>query len=148
MAPVTIHIDRYLEQSRIEIPKKFLDQNAELQPSAVTPSQRTSSSLRQRTVLAGMTLSLLLVGGGLVTVLVRRRQGRAAIVTSVGLLAVLSLCVSVSLADIVPPYGQSRAPQPDLNTIKGSLVVVPLEKGDRVTLRIGRDLAEKLSKVR
>ena len=154
-APVTIYIDRHLEQSRIEIPKRFLDQTAQRQPSAVIPSRQARSSLRQRTVVAGVTFSLLLVGGGLVTVLVRRRQGRAAVVTSVALLAMLSVCVSVGLADLVPPSGRTRRPSavprypgptPQLSTIEGSLVVLPVEHGDRVTLRIGRDLADKLTK--
>ena len=154
-APVTIYIDRHLEQSRIEIPRRFLDQTAEFQPSAVAPSQQTGSSLRQRTVLAGAAFSLLLVSGGLVTVLVRRRQVRAAVVTSVVLLTVLSVCASFSLADLVPPSGRTRrpsvaprypSPTPQLSTIEGSLVVLPVENGDRVTLRIGRDLADKLTK--
>ena len=154
-APVTIYVDRYLEQSRIEIPRRFLDQTAQHHPSAVAPRQGFGSTVRERTVLAGVTLSLLLVGGGLVTVLVRRRQGRAAVMTSVALLAVLSVCVSVSLADLVPPSGRTRRPSvapryrgptPQLSKIEGSLVILPVENGDRVTLRIGRDLADKLTK--
>lgn len=162
-APLTIQIDRNLAQSRIEIPSRFLVQSPGLKQSSVGFRRGIVTDVRERTILAGMALSLLVIGGGLVTVFIRRRQGRAAIATAVTLAVVLSLCVSVSFGDLVVPGSRRTRARPvprplpsvvtphseaalSVDRIDGGLVVQPTPYGDRVVLRIGRDLADKLSK--
>ena len=162
-APLTIQIDRNLVQSRIEIPSRFLVQSPELKQSSVGSRRGIASDGRERTILAGAALSLLVIGGGLVTVFIRRRQGGAAVATTVTLLLLLSLCVSVSFGDLVVPGSRSPRARPvprplpsvvtadseaalPIDRIDGGLVVQATPYGDRVVLRIGRDLADKLSK--
>lgn len=150
---VTIHIDRDLAQSRIEIPTKFLTQPAEFQGSSSESSEQ--AHLRERTVIAGTILSLLLIGGGLVTFMFRRRPRRMTIVSSLTLLTILGIYVSISSADMGPRPVSPPSPNPApvyrrapsrASTIQGNLVIRPAEHDNGVVLHIGRDLADKLSK--
>ncbi len=154
-----VRVDYQAARTRLVIPKSVLVKQPEFQRlPAVTPSRQASGDLRSRTVVAGVTLSLLLAGGGVVTVLIRRRQGRAAVATTLALLAILGICASPGVADLLPPSAKGRpfklrgpfSPEvspmiPPALEFPGSVIVEPVEEGDTVTLIIGRDLAKSFS---
>ena len=159
--PLAVIVDRHQTQTRLLIPKKLLGGVPEFQQlPPVTPRQQRGGDIRNRTVVAGVTLSLFLMGGGAVTVLVRRRRVRAAVVTSIALVTLLGLCVSMAVADI-PPRPANSSPfelagpfsdntpstLPLALSFSGSLVIQSVDQGDRVTLIIGRDLAGKFAQI-
>ena len=154
-----VRVDYQAARTRLVIPKRVLVKRSEFQRlPAVGPRQQSGGDLRSRTVVAGVTLSLLLAGGGAVTVLIRRRQGRAAVVTTLALLAIVGICASPGVADLLPPSAHGRpfelngpfspkvpAMIPPAMEFPGSVIVEPVEEGDTVTLIIGRDLARSFS---
>lgn len=159
--PLVVVVDHHQAQTRLIIPKRLLGQPSEFQQlPGITPRQLGGDDLRSRTAVAGVTLSLLLVGGGVVTILIRRRRGRAAAVASVALITLLGVYVSMAVADLPPqptnsnpfelagPYsGKVPSMIPLPRNFSGNLVIQPVDQGDRVTLIIGRDLAGKFSNI-
>lgn len=156
-----VRVDYQAARTRLVIPKSVLVERSEFQRlPAVGPNRQGSGDLRSRTVVAGVTLSLLLAGGGAVTVLIRRRQGRTAVVTTLALLAMVGIYASPGVADLLPPSAHGRpfelngpfSPEvpamiPPALEFSGSVIVEQVEEGDTVTLIIGRDLARSFSDI-
>jgi len=161
-APLRVIVDHHQAQTRLMIPKQMLSELPDLQQvSAAVPSQQANGSLRNRTVVAGTTLSLLLAGGVAVVVLVRQRKGRAAMVTSIVLLMLLGVFAKMAVANLpAPPVERKLSKQvspntnripsmiPIPNSFMGDLVIQPVAFGNRATLIIGRDLADSFSKIK
>jgi hypothetical protein len=112
-------------------------------------------------VVAGLTVSALLVGGGIVTVLVRRRRGRAAFAVAVALVAGMGIVIGTTGADIPPAPSDypmdkvesRREPATPATSrsgfslgrpLKAEVVLETYSDGKSVILYLGKDLAPKV----
>ena len=145
-ADLVVRIDRR-QATQIIIPQELIDQ-AIGKPAA----KDTSSISPTRNVVAGVALSLAMVGAFLVV----RRGGRKTKVVAASLLCCAALAtVSTAVADLLPPGGGPRppraSPRPPIDQplppderprveLQKPQVTVQVEKhGDTVTIVLGKD---------
>lgn len=124
------------QYSRIVIPRKFLPVAA----PAKAAGPGAAAGLERRSISAGIVLSLVIAGGFLALVFVRRRKGGWAAAGAATLLAAVVVLGSTALADLAVP-GRTRprvTPPTQASPNAPQIIVETTDSGDQIVLILGK----------
>ncbi|MBN2473119.1 MAG: hypothetical protein JXB62_00825 [Pirellulales bacterium] len=136
IAPLVVRASDDQVYSRILVPRRFLTDTVAGQRGIA------AMSMENRTIVAGIALSVVMAAGGLGLVFIRRRRVRRLATAAIVLLAGGLCLMGTTLADLLPPNTGSHT---ESSEQPSGIAVQITDSGENVILVLDRTVASQLS---